>query len=120
METKQDNQDVFTDEELKEKMYSEIVQDVINEISGLEFMIAMRFHALVTALKSGIKSIAVNYDIKVEKLANEAGLPLISMDASEDFDFIFGEMKHLNELKLIEFADSHKFDWSGIDEVLLG
>lgn len=93
---------------------------LIREMSGLEFMIAMRFHALVVALKAGVKSIAVNYDVKVEKLANEAGLPLISMDAFEDFDFIFGEMKHLNELKLIEFADSHKFDWSGIDEVLLG
>ena len=78
---------------------------LIREMSGLEFMIAMRFHALVVALKAGVKSIAVNYDVKVEKLANEAG---------------FGEMKHLNELKLIEFADSHKFDWSGIDEVLLG
>ena len=96
------------------------IQDVINEISGLEFMIAMRFHALVTALKSGIKSIAVNYDIKVEKLANEAGLPLISMDASEDLDLIFEEMKHLNEHKLSEFAATHNFDWSGIDEVLLG
>ena len=83
-------------------------------------MLAMRFHALVVALKAGVKSVAINYDVKVEKLADEAGLPIISMNASEDFDSIFNNMKHLNEHKLSEFADSHKFDWSGIDEILQG
>ena len=94
--------------------------DVVREITGLEYMIAMRFHALVVALKAGVKSVAINYDVKVEKLADEAGLPIISMNASEDFDSIFNNMKHLNEHKLSEFADSHKFDWSGIDEILQG
>lgn len=36
MEVKKDNQDVFTEEELKEQMYSEIVKDVINEIDDRE------------------------------------------------------------------------------------
>ncbi len=101
-----------------EVMHGLTVEQVISSISSLEYMIAMRFHALVTAMKAGVKSVAVNYDIKVEKLANEAGIPLISMDASEDFDIVFDELKQLNGSKLKEFADSKKFDWSGIDEVL--
>ena len=94
--------------------------DVVKNISELEYMIAMRFHALVVAVKAGIKSVALNYDVKVEKLASEAGLPIISMDASEDFDLVFDNLKHLNEHKLSEFAELHKFDWSGFDEVLVG
>ena len=106
---------------LKPDIQTEIVTDnIIDRISKLEYLFAMRFHAILVALKCGVKTCAINYDIKVEKLANEAGLPLISMDASEDFDLIFEEMKHLNEHKLSEFAATHKFDWSGIDEVLLG
>lgn len=108
---------------LKPDLKCEVIHGVSNDeivknISHLEYMIAMRFHALVIALKAGVRTAAVNYDTKVEKLALESGLPLISMDASEDFDVIFDKMKHLNELKLIDFAEAHHFDWSGIDKVL--
>lgn len=110
---------------LNPNIHTEVVsglsnEQIINKIARLEYMIAMRFHALVVALKAGVKSAAVNYDTKVQKLADDAGLPIISMDASEDFDFVFEKMKHLNEMKLVEFAEAHKFDWSGVDEVLLG
>ncbi len=91
---------------------------IIDSITHLEYMIAMRFHALVIAIKAGVKSIAVNYDAKVKKLAEDAGLPVISMDASEDFDIVFDKMKHLNDTELIDFAASNIFDWTGIDRVL--
>ena len=111
--------------ELNPNIHAEVLsgvsnEQIIDEISKLEYMIAMRFHALIIALKAGVKSVAINYDIKVQKLADEAGLPLISMDASEDFDLIFDKLKHLNEHNLSEFAAAHEFDWSGIDKVLLG
>lgn len=93
-------------------------QEVISELSSLEYMIAMRFHALVIALKAGVKSVAINYDAKVEKLASDSEIPLISMDASEDFDCIFNSMKLLNENKLKSFADSRSFNWGNIDNVL--
>lgn len=108
---------------LKPDMDTEIVHEldisqVIDKISELEYMIAMRFHALIVAMKMGIKTVAINYDVKVQKLAAEADIPLISMSAGEDFDKIFSDMKCLNGNRLKEFSDNQRFDWSGIDEVL--
>ena len=40
----------------------------------------MRFHSLIIGLLSGVKCLAINYDIKVEKLAKEFGLPYINLD----------------------------------------
>ncbi len=102
-----------------ELLYDLSNAQVISEISGLEYMIAMRFHALVIALKSGVKSVAINYDAKVEKIAIEAGIPIISMDACEDFDSVFYQLKTLNENNLKNFADSHVFDWTNIDKILI-
>ena len=50
--------------------------DIIIKISRLEYMIAMRFHAVLVAIKTGVKTLAINYDAKVAKLAYEAFLPL--------------------------------------------
>ena len=55
------------------------INEVIDTISGLECLIAMRFHANVIALKAGIETIPINYDIKVQKLAAEYNLPLIEL-----------------------------------------
>ena len=55
------------------------INDVIETISGLEYLIGMRFHANVIAIKCGVKTTAINYDIKVQKLAEEYGLPLIEL-----------------------------------------
>ena len=94
------------------------IQDMIARISELEYMIAMRFHALVVALKMGIRSLGINYDTKVEKLSHEAGIPLVSMDASEDFDILFNELKLLNETTLKDYADSKIFNWSNLEKIL--
>ena len=60
------------------------VSDAIEAISNLEYLIAMRFHANVAGIKAGVKTLAINYDPKVEKLAQEYNLPLINLD-DEDF-----------------------------------
>ena len=65
------------------------VNDVIDVISDMEYLIAMRFHANVIGIKSGVKTLAVNYDPKVEKLAKEYNLPMINPadeDISKQFD----------------------------------
>lgn len=94
-----------------------VCDDIINKISKLEYLIAMRFHAVLTALKSGVKTCAVNYDIKVEKLANEAGIPLISMDAHENLEEIYEKMQNLSKDDLLRFAKSKNFDWSEFDKL---
>ena len=65
------------------------INEVFERVAGLEYMIGMRFHANVTAIKSGVKTLAINYDIKVKKLAEEYNLPVIELyqrDFTEEFD----------------------------------
>lgn len=95
---------------------TEIVNDaIIERISKLEYLFAMRFHAVLCALKCGVKTCAINYDIKVEKLAEEASIPLISMDAHENLEKIYQKMQNLNKLELLRFANSKLFDWTLFD-----
>ena len=93
--------------------------EVFERICGFDFLIAMRFHALVCAIKSNVKCCAINYDVKVERLANDFGIPLISTDASEDFDVVFDKMKAESSDDLRSAADMKVFDWSGIDKILM-
>ena len=67
------------------------LNDVFETISNLEYLIAMRFHANVVGIKSGVKTLAINYDPKVEKLAQEYNLPYINLDY-KDFSEQFGRL----------------------------
>lgn len=99
---------------------TEIVQDdIINRISKLEYLIGMRFHAVLVALKCRVKTCAINYDVKVEKIAKDAGIPIISMDAHENMEEIYQKMQKLNSDNLLSFANSKIFDWSKFDELFI-
>lgn len=65
------------------------INDVFECISNLEYLVAMRFHANVVGMKSGVKTLAIDYDIKVKKLADEYKLPIIELnqqDMSKEFE----------------------------------
>ena len=62
-------------------------ENVIETISNLELLIGMRFHANVVGLKTGVKTVPINYDPKVRKLADEYHLQCIELDQT-DFDGI--------------------------------
>lgn len=100
-------------------IFNQTSQEILDKISKLDYMIAMRFHANLIALKYGIKTLAVCYDIKVEKLAEEAEIPYVSMNADEDYDNLFEQLKNLDPYKLIEFSNSKHFDWTKIEEIIL-
>ena len=58
----------------------------------MEYLVAMRFHANVVGVKAGVKTLAINYDPKVEKLAKEYNLPMINLNDSsfdEQFERLF-------------------------------
>lgn len=104
---------------LNSNIQTEVVTDnIIERLSKLEYLIAMRFHAILVALKCGVKTCAINYDIKVEKLAEDACLPLISMDAHENLDIINNKLQSLSNYELAVFANSKKFDWSEFDKLI--
>ncbi len=97
---------------------TEIVTDnIIERIASLEYIIGMRFHALLAAIKSGVKTCAINYDIKVEKLAKDASIPIISMDAHENFDDLYLKLQKLKSEELLSFARTKSFDWSDFDRL---
>lgn len=98
---------------------TEIVQDnIVEQICDLEYLIAMRFHSLLIALKAGVKCCAINYDIKVETLAYEANIPVISMDAKENFNDIYKQMQNLSTNNLTNFVSTKTFEWSLFEEFI--
>ncbi len=97
-------------------IYYKSREEIFKRIAQLEYMIAMRFHAVIAAIKAGVKTSAINYDIKVEKLAQEASIPLISLKPDKnDYLKIFTHQKSLNSAKLSDFSNSKPFDWNGIE-----
>lgn len=83
------------------------INDAIKEISSLEYLIGMRFHANLVAVKSGVKVLGINYDIKVSSLAETVGFPLINF-SQDDFEKEFNDFIELNvfEYKIPEFRFS--------------
>lgn len=122
----QETQDLYLCKKFKAVLASinpeiktEVVTDnIVERIAKLEYLIAMRFHAILCALKNGVKTCAVNYDIKVEKLAQDANIPVISMDAHENLEVIYDKLKNLNKDELLRFANSKNFDWTDFDALL--
>jgi len=71
---------------LKSKLNNaKVIENTSNEaliegLSNLDTLIAMRFHACLIAIKSGVKLLPINYDIKVEQLAKEFDLNCLSLE----------------------------------------
>ncbi len=81
--------------------------EIISRMADLEYLFAMRFHALIIALMYGIKSVAINYDIKVEKLAAEADLPLVDIKF-DNIDIVEPKTVILSKM----------FNWTAFDHYL--
>ena len=90
-------------------------KEIVKLMANLEYMIAMRFHAILIALRYGIKTLAINYDYKVETLAQEANLPMLSMNATENYGYLFSRLKNLDRRALLDFANKKHFDWEMFD-----
>lgn len=105
--------------QIKTKLiYNQTSAEILDKISKLDYMIAMRFHANLIALKYGIRTFAICYDEKVEKLALEAKIPAVSMLATEDYDYLFKQLKNQNRRELIEFSNTKHFDWTKIEGII--
>ena len=87
---------------------------VIDDISNLETLIAMRFHACLIGIKAGVKVIPINYDIKVETLAKEFGLKAISLENIENIKTAIENTSTCNSEK----AKEKLFDFTVLEENL--
>lgn len=101
-----------------EVVFNKKPKEIMERISRLEYMIAMRFHANLIALKCGVKTLAICYDEKVEKLANFAQIPALSMLANENYDYLFNRMRNLDKRALISATNNMEFDWLYIEKAV--
>lgn len=92
--------------------------NITENFKTLEYLIAMRFHACLLALKFGIKTLALNYDEKVEKLAKDAAIPFSNLDKPENLEQLFKELKALKTGVLFEYANTKKYDFSKINDLI--
>lgn len=92
--------------------------NITENFKTLEYLIGMRFHACLLALKFGIKTLAINYDEKVEKLAKSANLPIANLDKPDLLGNLFEELKSLKTSVLFAYANTKKYDFSKVNELI--
>lgn len=91
--------------------------EMIDYVSKADYMIAMRFHAVLTAARFGIKTLAISYDMKVEKFAREFSIPCLNMKSDDNFEEAFDKLKRIDQKLLLEKANEKQFNWQHIEEL---
>lgn len=98
------------------------VPDIISSFRNLDFMISMRFHGCLLALKYGIRTCALSYDQKVEKLANELNIPYVNLNTDNDtnynLDDVFKKLLCLDKRQLVNKVESINFRFESIRDCL--
>lgn len=90
------------------------IDETVQSFSNLDYLIAMRYHACLLALKYGVPTLALSYDEKVEKLSKRFSIPCSMLDLNENFEEMFKELKSLNSTKIKEQAKTCLFDFKNI------
>ena len=105
------------DNNIKVTLYSDLTNDeIVEKISQVKYLIAMRFHAIIIGLLVNAQILSINYDIKVEKISKEFGLPMI--DLKKEFNNQFELLKNEDPQIYIEKVKSKSFDWSGFEKAI--
>ena len=90
--------------------------EIVEHLSKVQYLISMRFHAIIIGLLSGAKTLAVNYDIKVEKIAKEFEIPFINLKG--EFGDNFSLLKNQDLDKINKKVSAINFDWSGFENAI--
>lgn len=103
--------------EIQTEIYANLTDaQIIQNLAKAEFLIAMRFHAIIIGLLAGVKTLGINYDIKIEKISSEFNLPLLNMQ--KPFKKQFSELKQQNLEEIKSKINSKNFNWSGFEKIL--
>ena len=86
------------------------VKETAEEISKLEYLIAMRFHAVLAGLMSGVKVLPVSYDKKVTFLSLEAGVDYIELKHAEVLEEKVEHLKTMDARDLAGWLKTKKLD----------
>lgn len=91
-------------------------EEIMENISKCEYLISMRLHAIIIGLLASVKTMCIDYDIKIEKIAKEFNLPLIDM--KNDFGNRFFELKKQNLSEINNKVSLVDFDWIGVENAI--
>ena len=87
------------------------IDETVQSFSNLDYVIAMRYHACLLALKYGIPTLALSYDEKVEKIAKRFNVPCSFLNDEEKLGEYFTQLISLNSKDLLHKAEECKFDF---------
>ena len=89
---------------------------IIAKISQAQYLIAMRFHAIIIGILTQTKVLAINYDIKVDKIAKEFNLPMVNFN--DDIKPQIDSLKNEDTALITTQARNKNFDWSNFKAAL--
>lgn len=106
------------------KIQSEIISNqthdyLIKSFSKLEYLIAMRYHACLVGLKCGVKTLALNYDEKVEKLSRMAQIPCAPLDDPQKLQYYVDMMKELERKDIVAWANGVTYSFEKVNSHIL-
>lgn len=90
------------------------IENTVESFSELNYLIGMRYHACLLALKYGIPTLALSYDTKVKKIAERFELPCSELSENEDLDKLFDELKAIQPQMIQKKAQECIFDFNTI------
>lgn len=90
------------------------IDETVQSFSNLNYLIGMRYHACLLALKYGVPTLALSYDEKVEKIAHRFDLPCSFLNDEEKFDDLFKSLKEIQPQMLRAKAKECVFDFDKI------
>ena len=91
--------------------YSMNVNEIIENMKDLEYLVAMRYHAIMIGLKYGVKTLAINYDPKVESLSNYAKIPFINFEDHDKIEEYIDKMKNLSRRSILTAMNKKDFSF---------
>ena len=103
--------------DIKTILYKDLSdEEIINKISKNEYLIAMRFHAIIIGLIAECKILAIDYDIKIEKIAAEFNLPLL--DLKKEFQSQFKKLELSDIATQNAIVSLKSFNWTNLEKVI--
>lgn len=99
-------------------LYNLETKEILNQFRNLDYVISMRFHGCLLAIKYGIRTLALSYDEKVEKLANAFEIPCVSTFETEKLAGAFEALKVIDKAKLENKVNETDFDFEKFYEFL--
>ena len=103
--------------DIKVNLYANLTdEEIVNNLAKAKYLIAMRFHAIIIGLLAEVKTLAINYDIKVEKIANEFNLPII--DLQTEFKSEFEDLKVQDTTEIQAKVSFKNFNWQGFENAI--